>query len=168
MREKWKIRRGWLKVHAMVDVETNQILGLEITEEDTQDDEMFLPLLNQSEAICGEGKIEKVLADGAYDRKEVFNALEKRNILSGVKMRKDASTQSRGSPYRAECVRNRNKVGHKKWAEEIGYGMRWKVEGLYSAVKRIFGETVRATSKKEMIKEAHMKFYYYNLMICLP
>jgi len=29
--------------------------------------------------------------------------------------------------------------------------MRWKVEGLYSGVKRIFGETVRAISKEGMI-----------------
>ena len=64
MREKWKIRRGWLKVHAMIDVSTNQILSLEITEEDVSDDDMFLPLLNQAEVMCGEGRIEKALGDG--------------------------------------------------------------------------------------------------------
>jgi len=32
MREKWKVRRGWIKVHAMIDVETNQILSLEVTD----------------------------------------------------------------------------------------------------------------------------------------
>jgi len=45
--------------------------------------------------------------------------------------------------------------------------MRWKVEGLYSGVKRIFGETVRAISKEGMIQEAWRKFYYYNLMMCI-
>ena len=125
MREKWKIRRGWIKVHVMIDVKTNQILGLEITDEESQDEEMFLPLLNQAEVMCGEGRIEKALGDGAYDRKELFNELEKRGIQSGIKMRKTA-TKSRGSPYRSECVRRRNKIGYKKWAEETRYGMRWK------------------------------------------
>ena len=37
MREKWEVRRGWIKVHAMIDVETNQILSLEVTDEATQD-----------------------------------------------------------------------------------------------------------------------------------
>ena len=73
-----------------------------------------------------EGRIEKTLGDGAYDRKELFNELEKRGILSGIKMRKDAATKSRGSPYRSECVRRRNKIDYDKWAEETGYGMRWK------------------------------------------
>ena len=47
MREQWKVRRGWIKVHAMIDVETNQFLGLEITDETVQDDRMFVPLLDQ-------------------------------------------------------------------------------------------------------------------------
>jgi len=140
---------------------------LEITEEDVSDDDMFLLLLNQAEVMCGEGNITKSLADGAYDRKELFNELEKRGIPSGIKMRKDAATKSRGSPYRSECVRRRNKVGYDKWAEETGYGMRWKVEGLYSGVKRIFGETVRAIAKEGMIQEAWRKFYEYHLMMCM-
>jgi hypothetical protein len=126
MREKWKVRRGWIKVHVMIDVETNEILGLEITDERTSDEETFTPLLNQATERCGEGNIQKVLADGAYDRKKLFNELEKRDIQSGIKTRKNASTKSRGSPYRAECVRDRNKKGgYTEWAKEIGYGMRW-------------------------------------------
>ena len=47
MREKWQVRRGWIKVHAMIDVETNQVLGLEVTDESVPDDRMFVPLLDQ-------------------------------------------------------------------------------------------------------------------------
>ena len=166
MREKWKVRRGWIKVHAMVDVETNQTLGLEVTDEGAQDEEMFIPLLEQVADHCGEEKIKSILADGAYDRKELFNELEKRMIKSGIKTRKNASTRSRGSPYRAECIRDRKKMGgYREWSEETNYGMRWKVEGLYSSVKRIFGESVRATSREGMMREAMMKFCCYNLLV---
>ncbi|GLI46283.1 hypothetical protein MBOURGENBZM_10750 [Methanoculleus bourgensis] len=47
MREKWEVHRGWLKVHAIIDVETNQVLGLEVTDESLPDDRMFVPLLDQ-------------------------------------------------------------------------------------------------------------------------
>jgi hypothetical protein len=53
----------------MIDVETNQVLSLEITDEKPQDDEIFLSFLNQVKDLCGEGVIDKVLADGVYDRK---------------------------------------------------------------------------------------------------
>jgi hypothetical protein len=33
LREKWKIHRGWIKVHIAVDTETNRLVGLEVTDE---------------------------------------------------------------------------------------------------------------------------------------
>ncbi|MDN7025355.1 IS5 family transposase [Methanoculleus sp. FWC-SCC1] len=167
MREKWKVRRGWIKVHAMIDVESNQILGLEVTDESVQDDQMFAPLLEQAVQNCGEEHpVYLVLGDGAYDRNEIFNLLEKRGILSGIKTRNDAATHSTGSPYRAECVRDRNRLGgYRMWAQKNNYGMRWKVEGDFSSLKRIFGEGVRATSREGMFREIQMKVNWYNMLI---
>lgn len=142
MREKWKVRRGWIKVHAMIDVETNQILGLEVTDESSQDDQMFIPLLHQVTRAGHPFTVKQVLDDGAYDRNQIFNILEKEGIVSGIKNREDASTRSTGSAYRAECTRDRKRRGgYRSWAEYTRYGMRWKVEGVFSSVKRIFGES---------------------------
>jgi len=129
MREKWRVRRGWIKVHTMVDVETGQILGLAVTYESVPDDSLFSPLLDQAESICGiEHPIHRVLGDGAYDRNHVFNTLERKKIGSEIKTRENAATRSRGSPYRAECVRTKlDSGGYRPWAEETGYGARWKV-----------------------------------------
>jgi len=110
----------------MIDVETNQILGLEVTDESVQDDQMFVLPLVQVQQHCGEEHpVHRVLGDGAYDRNELFNALEKRKILAGIKTRADAATHSTGSPYRAECVRDRIQVGgYQLWSWITTYGMR--------------------------------------------
>ncbi len=167
MREKWWVHRGWIKVHTMVDVKTGQILSLEVTDEKAQDDPQFTSLLDQAERTCGPGyAIHRVLGDGAYDRRHVFNTLEQRGIQSGIKTRENAATCSRGSPYRAECVRKKRKSGgYRSWADETGYGRRWMVEGVYSAVKRIFGESVRSSSREGMFREAMMKFQCYNMLV---
>jgi len=169
MREKWKVRRGWIKVHTMIDVETNQILGLEVTDESVQDDRMFVPLLDQVQQHCGEEHpIHRMLADGAYDRNELFNALEQRKILAGIKTRADAATRSTGSAYRAECVRERIRVGGSRmWSWITTYGMRWKAEGAFSSIKRIFGEGVRATSREGMFREIRMKVNAYNMLMAM-
>ena len=169
MREKWRIRRGWIKVHAMIDIETDQILGLEVTDESVQDDLLFTPLLDQASEKCGNAHpIRQVLGDGGYDRFHVFNTMEKRGIKSGVKTRENAATRSTGSPYRAECVRQRVKSGgYREWADNAGYGMRWKVEGVFSAVKRIFGESVTASSREGMMREVMMKFNCYNMLVSM-
>ncbi|MCT8338419.1 IS5 family transposase [Methanoculleus sp. Afa-1] len=169
LREKWRVRRGWIKLHAMIDVETNQVLGLEVTDESVQDDRMFVPLLDQVPQHCGEEHpVFRVLGDGAYDRNELFNALEQRKILAGIKTRVDAATHSTGSPYRAECVRDRNRLGgYRLWAWITTYGMRWKIEGNFSSIKRIFGEGVRATSREGMFCEIRMKVNAYNVLMAM-
>lgn len=86
----------------MIDVETNQVLDLEVTDESVRDDQMFVPLLDQVQHHCGEEHpVRRVLADGAYDRSELFNVLEKRETLARIKTRADAATYSIGSAYRA-------------------------------------------------------------------
>ena len=45
------------------------------------------------------------------------------------------------------------------------YGRRWAVEGLFSSIKRIFGETVRAVSPEGMISEVKRAFILYNILI---
>ena len=45
------------------------------------------------------------------------------------------------------------------------YGVRWRVESLFSAVKRTFGESVRATSFAGQVVEAELKFWAYAWMM---
>jgi len=120
MREKWKVRRGWIKVHAMIDVETNQILSLKMTDQTTQDDQVFEELLDQTKDRCGGTALKSVLGDGAYYQNHCFNELEKQGIRSGIKTRISASRRSSGSPDRAECVRERDDLcGYGPWAEKV-------------------------------------------------
>jgi hypothetical protein len=164
MREKWKKRRGWIKVHIAVNAHTKELLGIEVTDEGVGDSKELENLVEQAEHTVNKRKIERVLADAAHDTKANFNFLKQKNIQSGIKVRKNASTRSRGSPYRAQCVRELRKIGYKKWKDKYQYGMRWASEGYFSAVKRIFKEDTRATSKEGMVQEVMMKFLFYNVL----
>jgi hypothetical protein len=50
----------------------------------------------------------------------------------------------------------------KAWSRIHRFGYRWRVEGAYSCVKRIFGEYVTARKFVNMTKEMAMKAYIYN------
>jgi len=45
------------------------------------------------------------------------------------------------------------------------YGNRWAVEGVFSAIKRIFGETVRATSPYGMLQEVKRIIAFYTIIL---
>lgn len=161
MREKHGVkRRGWIKVHIAVDVETKELVALEVTDEGTSDSEMFKPLIDEVD------NVKDVLADGAYDSKENFEHLTKKGLgPPGIKIRENASRK--GLSDRAFAVREFIELGYEKWKRKHCYGKRWSSEGFFSAVKRIFGEGVRATSVKGAIREVRMKFMFYSMLLNL-
>ena len=57
------------------------------------------------------------------------------------------------------------KKGYKKWAQHRDYGMRWNgTEGIFSAVKRKFGEQTRSHKIENALNEVKRKFWVYDRM----
>ncbi len=46
MRAKWKVKRGYVKLHIAVDVKTKKIVSLEVTDESVGDSREFKPLID--------------------------------------------------------------------------------------------------------------------------
>ena len=171
IRKKWKVHRGWLKVHIVVDASkdkagAHKVLAVEVTDERTGDSQVFDALLDATKKNVGDPKrIKKALLDGAYDSKKIFNRLEKEGIDPVIRVRKSSSVRARGSPKRAEVVREVKTLGYKAWAKKKGYGYRWISESIFSAVKRMYGEVIRAKKWPRMVKEVMFRFLIYNLVI---
>ena len=161
MREKHgKQRRGWLKVHVAVDVESKRLLSLQVTEEDTSDSEVLRPLLEDV-------NIKEGLMDGAYDTNDAFNFMKLKGVdCPGIKIRENAVVGNETSA-RSMAVLEYKKNGYKGWKQMHQYGRRWAVEGFFSSIKRIFGETVRASSPEGMVCEIKRAFILYNILISI-
>jgi hypothetical protein len=151
-------RRGWLKVHIAVDTATKKLLSIEITDERTTDHEMLEPLVQDL-------ALKELLGDGGYDTREAFKFLKEHKGLDplGIRIRDNASRN--GLSDRSFAVREYQTLGYDEWKNKHCYGLRWAVEGVFSAVKRGFGETMRATSIQGMKKEATRKFILYNMLL---
>ena len=160
MREKHGVeRKGWIKVHVAVDVETRRPITFEITDERITDQDMVKPLLTDI-------KLKDSLMDGAYDKEEVFKFLKEKGVaMPGIKIRKNAIVKA-GSE-RAESVLEFKKYGYDSWKKVHRYGRRWAVESVFSAIKRIFGENVRATSKKGMFDEVSRMLNFYSIILSI-
>lgn len=167
MRKKWKVRRGWIKVHLAVDEGRKQCVAVEVTDESVGDQNEFESLVKAADRNirAKDGKVAQVNADGIYDTRDNFNTLDGMGITPGIKMRENASTRSRGCPLRKKHVREYKQLGYRKWRDKYRYGYRWRAEGNFSAVKRLAGEYVVATKRNNMFKEVVMKFLFYNLIL---
>jgi hypothetical protein len=167
MREKWHRHRGWIKVHLAVDVNGGPI-AVEVTDERTGDSPMFPALVEKAERALGNGRIQEVLADAAYDSRANFQLLEDKGIGSGIRIKAGATCKSYGSSARPRAVRELRSLGYEGWRERHGYGMRWAAEWTFSALKRMLGESLMAKKTDLMYREAMSKFAVYAMLLQMP
>lgn len=155
MRQKWQVRRGWIKVVVMGDTKGN-IVDIRIGNEDLDERAASRGMIRKNQE-----NIDKVLLDGYHDCEDTFDLCNQLNIEPGIKIRENASNKGLGP--RPREVRLYQKRGYKKWAKQKEYGMRWPAsEGIFSAVKRIFDENVRSHKTRNMYHEARLKFWAYQ------
>ena len=109
--------------------------------------------------------IKEFFGDGSFDTNSLFDLCDFYQIDPRIKIRESAIIDSANSWRRNIEVKKYLKMGYKKWAEKNNYGRRWTgTEGIFSAVKKIYGERVRAHKVSNMCLEAKRKFWAYQII----
>lgn len=161
MRKKWKVKRGYLKIHLAVDVRSKEAVSMQVTEETVSDGSQTEALVQEA---MSKNKIERAYGDGAYDQRANFNLLASNGIDPAIKVRKNASRKAKGS-YARKMEVIAQQTNFEDWKKEKRYGDRRAVEAAYSVIKRIFGEYVSAKKFVNMAKEIATKVSLYNLFM---
>src|SRR3954471_1343751 len=94
LRDKWNIRKGYLKIHIAVDVKSKKIISMKVTDEHIHDSKM-LPRLVEEIIKSKDVRIDNILADGACESNAVFKCLADNEILLYVKVRKNAKVNKK-------------------------------------------------------------------------
>ena len=113
IRHKWKVRRGFVKLHVMVDVDTKKILAVQVTDDRTGDSPMLVPLLDDALENCVPQTSESghaggstrcsAYGDGAYASRDNLKACR------GPQRDSIHQTQGKLHPKGKRC---RRRVGH--------------------------------------------------------
>lgn len=141
----WKVRqhgyskrRTWRKLHLGVDEQTGEILTAVVSTNNVSDDEALEDVLD---AVAEE--IEVVSADGAYDKRKCYEAIEEKGARANIPPRRDAQYwQEEGEAH----SRNQNQaricsIGRTQWKQESGYHRRSLAETAMFRFKAIFGNS---------------------------
>ncbi len=160
-----KGRKKYIKVIISADPFKKKLLDCDVSIEGEGNSEPKVALSHLERLLDLGFNIDKFFGDGAFDTLDLFNFLAKHHIKSAIKPRTPFTCDKPDSLARKKEVEEVNKKGYKKWAEDKKYGQRWTgTEGIFSAVKRKFGEHVRSTKINNMLKEAKRKFWVYEQM----
>ena len=167
----WKVRqhgyskrRTWRKLHLLVDEESREIVSVGASTNSVSDGEMLPELL----AAIG-GEIAQVSADGIYDQRKVYDALNARGARAAIPPRRGARIWQHGNSRTERLVRDENlrsirKNGRKKWKQAVGYHRRSLAETTVFRYKTIFGDKSQSRNIENQFTEMFIKCAALNRM----
>ncbi|MEN0066078.1 MAG: IS5 family transposase [Myxococcota bacterium] len=132
-------RRGWKKLHIAVD-EQGQICAAELTESTTTDGSMAPALLEQVEQ-----DVTEVIADGAYDQRQVHQAIHDKGARSVIPPSRTAKISGQAAHRSRDAHLERiEEVGRRQWRQESGQTRQSRAENTFFRFKQTFGGRIRA------------------------
>ncbi len=168
-------RRKWRKLHIGIDPISHEVIAQETTDNNIVDEKVFPNLINQVDE-----EIERVLADGAYDRTSCYNICYDKNILAIIPPQKKALLQDemqqqvkrvkarelrdnniRGIRKLEEITKDQDKA-RKQWKVEVDYHSRSVVETAMYRYKQIFGDKLLSRNMKNQQIEMLIKTNILN------
>lgn len=169
----WKVRqhgvskrRTWRKLHIGANPEDGEIQAVILTENSVSDDVAVEVLLEQIEQ-----EIDKFAADGAYDKRKVYDALNAHSpdVKILIPPRKNARIWKHGNTKaerlkRDENLRSIRKHGRKEWKKNSGYHVRSLSETAMFRLKTIFGDELSARLLETQTTQALVRCAALNRM----
>lgn len=160
-----KKRRKYIKVVVTGEPNDKDILKVEVSVEGEGLSEPDAASKHIDELIKEGFNVIDFYGDGGLDKNSLFDLCDFYLINPKIKLPKNAVIDPNGSWRRNMEVKKYKKEGYEGWAKITEYGMRWPpTEGIFSAVKRIFGDRVRSKKVENMCREAERRFWAYQIM----
>ncbi len=160
--EKWgepRSKRSWVKLHAMVGVKTGIITALEVEDKYSSDSPRLQPLMHQT---AQQFKINDLCADMGYLSEPNLQAIEDIGANAFIPFKSNSKPTRPGVWNRAFHYFNLHR-------EEFlaRYHQRSNVESVFSAIKRVFGDSCRSKTQTSMRNEAICKCLAHNLCVLI-
>jgi hypothetical protein len=169
----WKVRkhgyskrRTWRKLHLGADPKNGEIQAVLLTENSISDDATVQELLEQIEQ-----ELLACAADGAYDKRKVYDALNEHS--PGVEIlippRKNARIWQHGNSKAEPLKRDENlryirEHGRQQWKKDSKYHMRSLAETAMFRLKTFFGDELSARLLETQTTQALIRCLVLNRM----
>jgi hypothetical protein len=162
----WKVRqhgyskhRTWCKLHLGGNPDTGEILAASLTGNNISDDAVVQELLAQIEQALLSGA-----ADGAYDKRKVYEALNEHTpeVEILIPPRKNARIWQHGNSKSERLKRDENlryirQHGRQQWKADSGYHIRSLAETYMFRLKTIFGDQLSARLPETQTAQAMIR-----------
>jgi hypothetical protein len=141
-------RKRYIKIHFTVDINTKEVISMDVTTDDIHDSEVLPRLLKDASM---NRDVAEAFMDGAYDTRGSYTLVRGMDIRPVIKPRSNARTD-RGPPERRISAAILRMFGGRGWSMVMGYGRRWAVETAFPTFKRLYGEHTMSRNIERELK----------------
>jgi hypothetical protein len=170
----WKVRkhgyskyRTWMKLHVGIDITTQQIEVVVLTDNSVDDAEPVKEMLNSVK----EGKrVKSFRGDGAYDKEKVRRQLWEEQVEQIIPPQHNAVKSKGDKPWlesRNEAIAAIKQMDRKGWKQSVEYHKRSLSETVMYRYKTIIGDKLQCREPKNQLTEARTSCRILNKMILL-
>lgn len=159
-------RRTWRKLHIGANPEDGEIQAVILTQNSVSDGDAVATLLQQIEQ-----DIAKFAADGAYDKRKVYDSLNAHSPEVDILIppRKNARIWKHGNTKnqrlkRDENLRSIRKQGRQEWKKQSGYHVRSLAETTMFRLKVVFWDGLSTRLMETQTTQALVRCAALNRM----
>ncbi|MSP23148.1 MAG: IS4/IS5 family transposase [Dehalococcoidia bacterium] len=153
-------RREWVKLHAMIGVETLAVTAAEVTNGNANESPRFIPLIGQTP---GAFDVQEVLADRGYMSRSNLRVALQMGISPLIPEKVNVRPPVPGSVL----YQLYHQFAFNRDAFLARYHQRSNVESAFSAIKRKFGDGLRTKSFDGNVNETLAKVICHNLSVVI-
>lgn len=155
-----KSKKGWIKIHTLIDIKTRTILKAVITKGTAGDAPVMTDILKSLKELKGELNKGDGTFDSAYLTRKLCTLLKSVGWDPIIKPKSNTVSNARGSQAWKEMVlmyeNDRDQFDER-------YHQRSIVEAVYSAIKAMYGASLRTRLVPTQTTEAMMHVILYNV-----
>jgi Transposase DDE domain len=154
----WTKHRRWMKLHLVLDTETQQIVAADLTSNAVDDGQMAAPMLESKEGEGQplKGRVRSIAGDTAYDKEKVRKPLA--GIIQLIPPQHNGKVHGSKKPFyaqRDQAITEIEQIGRAEWKKKAGYHKRSLSETGMFRYKTIIGDDLQArkpvTQKTEVL-----------------
>jgi transposase len=155
-----QVGRAWIKTHMMTGVKTNVVTAVVISDRDAHDSPQFPALV---EATAKNFKMAEVSADKAYSSRDNLELVESKGAVPYIPFKSSAKPVARWGRRSETWARLYHFFAFNRSEFLAHYHKRSNVEATNSAIKRVFGDSVRSKTEMAQKNEVLLKILCHNI-----
>ena len=150
-------KRGWIKLHSIIDISTRTILDYQVTDGYASDVTWMQPMLDRLDGGSG-----LFCLDSAYLARMICDAIADKGWTPRILPKSNTTCKNGGSQSWGEMTRT-HRDDLDRFMDE--YHQRSIIEAVFGAIKKMYGNHLRSRRRSRQNREVAIRVICYNIEV---